>query len=257
MSTTPPEAATPAHLDPSELGTKQYWDNLYATELSNHDSNPADEGTVWFDDSDAENKMVAFLDDAGAELGLDRATTSALDLGCGNGSLLFALRDDGWAGRLVGVDYSERSVRLAVAVGEGRGADKADVEFTVWDVLRGDFAVIVDPPDAAGWDLVLDKGTFDAVSLSDERDARGRRICEGYGERVARLLRPGGKFLVTSCNWTEKELEAWFGRKNTLDGGDSGGARLRQVARIEYPSFSFGGVKGQTISTLCFEKVDA
>ncbi|KAK3357069.1 S-adenosyl-L-methionine-dependent methyltransferase [Lasiosphaeria hispida] len=261
MSATPPDAATPAHLDPSELGTKQYWDNLYATELCNHASNPADKGTVWFDDSDAENKIVAFLDDDEAELALDRATASVLDFGCGNGSLLFALRDDGWAGRLVGVDYSERSVKLAVAVGEGRAGREEDggggqVEFRVWDVLRGDFAV-VPSLSGAGWDLVLDKGTFDAVSLSDERDGRGRRICEGYGERVVRLLRPGGKFLVTSCNWTEKELGGWFERTNTLDGGDSAGARLKQVARIDYPSFSFGGVKGQTISTLCFEKVEA
>jgi SAM-dependent methyltransferase len=211
-----------------------------------------------------------------------------LDLGCGNGSLLFALRDAGWEGRLLGVDYSERSVELARRVGVSRGvlreeggeAEERAVEFRVWDVLHGSLdevrATTPPPPAseiqekgeaageekgngaaaaaaAAGWDIVLDKGTFDAVSLSGERDAQGRRICEGYGERVLQLLRTGGIFVVTSCNWTEKELRNWFEAKT--EALPVTGAKLRLAGRIEYPSFSFGGVKGQTISTLCFEKV--
>ncbi|KAK3692242.1 S-adenosyl-L-methionine-dependent methyltransferase [Podospora appendiculata] len=251
----------PGHLEPSELGTKQYWDNLYTSEIANHASNPADTGTVWFDDSDAEAKMVAFLDAQAHALGLDRAAAAVLDLGCGNGSLLFALRDDGWAGTLLGVDYSEKSVALARRVGAARDIacdddnenKEKEVEFKAWDVLNGPLSDVQptdrDGEQTGGWDLVLDKGTFDAISLSDERDARGRRICEGYGSRVLALLRPGGVFLVTSCNWTEAELTGWF-----EVAASGAGARLRRAGRIEYRSFSFGGVKGQTISTLCFVK---
>jgi hypothetical protein len=210
------------------------------------------------------------------------------------------LRDDGWEGRLLGVDYSEASVALAVKVGAARrkrededGEDEEldvvdeesdkkahlmttgsgdphshpitapapgskTVDFMVWDVLAGPIsAVSVDPPSSssfdssvAGWDVVLDKGTFDAVSLSDQKDKSGRRICESYRGRVLRLLRTGGVFLVTSCNWTEDELKGWF------EGGEEGvEGQLRQVDRVEYRSFSFGGVKGQTISTACFLKV--
>ncbi|AEO57932.1 hypothetical protein MYCTH_2304739 [Thermothelomyces thermophilus ATCC 42464] len=306
--------STPSHLDPSALGTKEYWDSLYEKELSNHAENPRDEGTVWFDDSDAEAKMVAYLDEhAEADHALDRAAAAVLDLGCGNGSLLFALREDGWRGRLLGVDYSERSVELARRVGvsrrraarRGGGGDNLDiaveeearaeeegkketgkeeedkvndeeeedddddtereVEFKVWDVLNGSLAdVRAAPPTATtaaqgseqgqGWDLVLDKGTFDAVSLSGERDDKGRRVCEGYGERVLQLLRTGGIFLVTSCNWTEKELRDWFETKTPPT---ATGERLRLAGRIQYPSFEFAGVRGQTISTLCFEKTAA
>ncbi|KAK3495092.1 methyltransferase domain-containing protein [Neurospora hispaniola] len=297
----------PAHLEPSKLGTKEYWDALYTREISNHASNPSDEGTVWFDDSDAENKIVQFLDEQEHELfsGIfSRDDAAIMDLGCGNGSLLFALHDDGWEGRLCGVDYSEQSVELArrvlrtrvlgedvPEVEEGEGEEQsaakeedtrqeqdeeeeeeeeADVgiEFKVWDVLNGDFSTVqARPPSSqqplegdknAGWDLVLDKGTFDAVSLSDSRDARGRRICENYGARVLQLLRPGGFFLVTSCNWTEEELKGWFETDfaEVYDGTEKKKLGLRQVGRIEYPSFSFGGVKGQTISTLCFQKRD-
>ncbi|KAH8909778.1 hypothetical protein BR93DRAFT_924786 [Coniochaeta sp. PMI_546] len=303
------EPPKPTHLEPSELGTKQYWDALYATELTNHSTNPSDEGTVWFDDSDAEAKLLSFLDahadDPSSPLHLSKPSTSFLDLGCGNGSLLFALRDDGWDGRLLGVDYSEASVALAVRVGEGRrrraqeeeqdeeeDGEEAEgveidgevkrgshrdqevvngnahdapvsapapggkkVDFMVWDVLAGPLDAVRSETNkqngdtsTAGWDVVLDKGTFDAVSLSSQRDEAGRRICEGYRDRVLQLLRPEGIFLVTSCNWTEAELKGWFE-------GESEMGRLKQVDRVEYRSFSFGGVKGQTISTVCFMKV--
>lgn len=266
---------------------------------------------MWFDDADAEAKMVAYLDELAEEDDgrLDRAAAAVLDLGCGNGSLLFALRDDGWRGRLLGVDYSERSVELARRVGRSRqrrrrrrrrpacgdedyddddGDDDGDnldteekqeekekendndvdddgkekeVEFKVWDVLQGPLADVRAAPTEKtsaqgserdqGWDLVLDKGTFDAVSLSGERDDKGRRVFEGYGERVLQLLRTGGLFLVTSCNWTEEELRGWFETKTPPT---PTGERLRLAGRIQYPSFEFGGVRGQTISTLCFEK---
>ncbi|KAL1849120.1 hypothetical protein VTK73DRAFT_9966 [Phialemonium thermophilum] len=339
------EHPKPAQLEPSPLGTKQYWDEVYATELTNHASNPREEGTVWFDDSDAEAKILDFLeshvggdrttaaaaaaggdDDHLAPPALDKATASFLDLGCGNGSLLFALRDAGWRGPLLGVDYSEASVKLARQVAAARaerrrrrelrrlrrrqergqveddGASESeatsdeededddvvredgppqshpsasppgpeDVVFRVWDVLAGPLdAVRVstvagaggpstaadDDGTTAGWDVVLDKGTFDAVSLSDERDpSTGCRVFEGYGARVLSLLRRGGVFLVTSCNWTEEELRAWFEAGSSGE-EDGGGSKLVQVGRVQYPSFSFGGVKGQTISTVCFQKV--
>ncbi|KAL2753623.1 hypothetical protein ACRALDRAFT_1082863 [Sodiomyces alcalophilus JCM 7366] len=292
-------ASKPSHLEPSKLGTKEYWDNLYTSELQNHASNPRDEGTVWFDDADAETRTVLYLDQITESATFDhevrREDTAFLDLGCGNGSLLFALREDGWRGRMLGVDYSAASVALARQVSEKRkerrGDDEDDddeemdddvvadapskgqgdgngekeeeededeippVEFAEWDVLRGPLEVALNgAQEKTGWDVVLDKGTFDAVCLSPEQDAQtGRRVCEGYRARVLRLLRPGGLFLVTSCNWTESELRAWFEGVDA-DSEEDGAAGLVAVGSIEYPTFQFGGAKGQAISTLCFQK---
>ncbi|KAG7107201.1 Protein-lysine N-methyltransferase EFM4 like protein [Verticillium longisporum] len=207
----------PAHLEPSKLGTKDYWDALYTRELTNHAADPSDEGTVWFDDADAEARVLAYLEAlpeaAPFDHDLRQADAAFLDLGCGNGSLLFALRDDGWAGRMLGVDYSERSVALArqiaaarraaqededtdAAGGEGGGEDmdadgegEAQIGFAEWDVLRGDFGAVLDGPQREGWSVVLDKGTFDAVCLSGEQDAAtGRRVSEGYRARVLALF---------------------------------------------------------------------
>ncbi|MBE3048300.1 class I SAM-dependent methyltransferase, partial [Candidatus Bathyarchaeota archaeon] len=163
-----------------------------------------------------------------------------LDLGCGNGTLLSALRLDGWTGRLLGVDYSAQSVELArrVAQQEDSGA-----EFAQWDLLNDDYSAVLNGEQKGGWDVVTDKGTFDAISLSAQTSEG--HPAEKYRARITPLLRPGGIFIVTSCNWTEDELRLWFGGE---------GAGFEEVGRIEYRSFSFGGHKGQTISTLCFRK---
>ncbi|KAL6832131.1 S-adenosyl-L-methionine-dependent methyltransferase [Trichoderma camerunense] len=271
-------SSKPAHLDPSELGTKEYWDKLYTTELTNHAANPSDTGTNWFDDSDAEGRIVAFLDALTEddqdilEKPLSKEDAALMDLGCGNGELLFALRDDGWEGQMLGVDYSAQSVALAKRIGETRDAQDEEeeqseekegeaektpsVRFLEWDLLAGP----VSPNDASSplsiapsqetlFDIILDKGTFDAISLSAGLSSSDENAnpCETYRKRLLQLLNPnGGVFLVTSCNWTEPELRSWF--EEDEDG------ELSVVGRVEYPTFTFGGVKGQTITTLCFRR---
>jgi EEF1A lysine methyltransferase 2 len=244
------------------------WDNLYSAEITNHAADPSDEGTIWFDDSAAEDKIISFLESQVIDseilgTGVGRQNCSFLDLGTGNGHLLFRLRrgeedeadleQEGgesvaWKGRMLGVDYSEKSVefarRIAQDKGFGTGSRTAEVEFRWWDLVREDpTGVVLEGPNGKGWDVVLDKGTFDAISLSEERDQNGCRICEGYKEQVVPLIRDGGILLVTSCNWTEEELRAWFE-------GDG----LEYLDTIRYKSFSFGGKEGQTISSICFRR---
>ncbi|KAL6895065.1 S-adenosyl-L-methionine-dependent methyltransferase [Trichoderma evansii] len=278
----------PAYLPPSKLGTKEYWDSLYTTELTNHAANPSDTGTNWFDDSDAEGRIVAFLESLTEDdqdvlpEPLSQADASFLDLGCGNGSLLFALRDEGWEGAMLGVDYSGQSVALAKNIAESR-KEKDDededaeeeedqstpVNFLEWDLLNGPLTLTTSPSDSSSplsytsspsrlYDIILDKGTFDAISLStheqtsttttsEQQEQQPPHPCEVYRRRLLQLLSPnGGIFLITSCNWTEPELRSWF-----LDDKDG---ELSVVGRVDYPTFTFGGVKGQTISTLCFRR---
>lgn len=254
--TSSPGPTTPSHLDPSELGTKEYWNTLYARESANHASNTSDIGTVWFDDSDAEAKMIRFLNELPSLSG-QKQHASLLDLGCGNGSMLFSLRGEHWSGPALGVDRSPQSVRLARQIASSKddddGADRTPVSFAEWDAIAGPYeTVMLGPAQQQGWDVVLDKGTFDAISLSDER-LGGRRLCEIYPERVLRLVKKGGILLITSCNWTEDELTNWFAGKDAEPASEDG--RFVVAGRVEYRTFSFGGVKGQTISTLCFRRV--
>ncbi|KAK6331144.1 hypothetical protein TWF696_003213 [Orbilia brochopaga] len=233
------------HLDPSVLGTKAHWDDLYALELTNHAANPSDIGTVWFSDADCETRIYRYLTD---ELELPSSATF-LDVGTGNGHLLFSLLEDGdFVGEgMVGVDYSERSVELAKNIAsQTPGAE--DVRFLQLDIIKETpelefFGAQV--ANEGGFDVVLDKGTFDAISLSDERLEDGRRVYEIYPEKVAKWVKPqDGVLLITSCNWTEEELV----RKVTAGGG------LEASGRVRYPEFTFGGKKGSAVCTVAFKR---
>jgi SAM-dependent methyltransferase len=245
----------PTHLNPSELGTKSYWDAAYTTERQNFAANADDEGTIWFSDAGAEEHMLSFLEDLSDEGHISKGDETAgedgenegekkgarfLDLGTGNGHLLFALREQDWCGEMVGVDYSVQSITLATSIRDAKDASFSDISFHEWDILS-------QPPGAwlgSGFDVVLDKGTFDAICLSQETDAQGRRICEGYREKAEPLIKPGGRFLITSCNWTEEELRGWFGS-----------GELKFEGKVKYPSFTFGGKTGSSVVTLCFKRV--
>ena len=57
------------------------------------------------------------------------------------------------------------------------------------------------------FDVCLDKGTYDAISLNPE-DAAGCRA--KYINSVCSLLACDGVFIICSCNWTKSELLAQF-----------------------------------------------
>jgi hypothetical protein len=155
---------------------------------------------------------------------------------------------------MLGLDYSAPSIHLAKRIGQTRASQSSDdeekeqlsnlpIDFREFDIL--------DPSMSIGRkvSVLLDKGTFDAISLSSEKDSRGRRISEQYRSSIKPFLEEDGLFLITSCNWTEEELRSWFEKDEP---GEDGIFKFRD--RIKYPRFQFGGKEGQSVVTLCFEK---
>lgn len=57
------------------------------------------------------------------------------------------------------------------------------------------------------YSIVLDKGTYDAISLNPD-NATFQRHC--YKTNLCKMLKNGGLFVITSCNWTEEELKEHF-----------------------------------------------
>ncbi|KAK4508634.1 hypothetical protein PRZ48_002373 [Zasmidium cellare] len=248
MSTSPPRKL----LDPSELGTKEYWEAVYTRELHNNTEDADDEGVIWFDESNAEDtvlkKLASYAEDRGL---LDSSQTSFLDLGTGNGHMLFAIREDEdedgemrWQGaRMVGVDYSPKSVELARQLDAQRreeGGEENEILFEQWDLLGEEPGAWLE----GGFDVVLDKGTFDAISLMPNEGAE-RHPCEVYREKVVPLIKAGRYLLITSCNWTKDELISWLGPR---------GGALELFDEAKYPTFTFGGQTGQSVVTLIFRR---
>ena len=160
------------------------------------------------------------------------ADASILEVGSGNGTLLFGLLEAGYkATTLYGIDYSAGAVKLAKEIAQTR--DGTDITFSECDFLLDDPSPPQDAPDGPKdvWHLLLDKGTYDAIALG-EKDKEGRQPTWNYPSRVSRLLKPGGHFLITctcfigsetswkfhdlaACNFTEDELKAAFISEDT------------------------------------------
>jgi SAM-dependent methyltransferase len=127
-------------------------------------------------------------------------TPAVLEIGSGNGTLLFALQTELQPPpHLCGIEYSRDAIGLSRSIAEARGGSATDIRFEVCDFLK---EVVPEPtftgsPASSGWDLVLDKGTLDAIALGN-KDEEGRSPAWAYPSKLVALLRPGGLFLVTS-----------------------------------------------------------
>lgn len=155
---------------------------------------------------------------------------------------------------MLGVDYSPQSIQLARGLAQRYASTEVPrnvhphIQFEVLDLIHSDpIAQPWWPSDSRGFDLVLDKGTFDAISLSSETvisaDGKQQRVCEVYPRKAMEMVKPGGFLLVTSCNWTEEEVAHWF-----TD-------RLQVWAKVKYSKYKFGGQEGQGVATVCFRRV--
>ncbi|CDS03151.1 hypothetical protein LRAMOSA00553 [Lichtheimia ramosa] len=214
----------------SKLGTKEYWDSLYDRENTNF-NDFGDIGEVWFGEESVE-KMVEWVTE-NAECG----ETSMVDLGCGNGHLLLELSNEGYQ-QLTGIDYSEHAITLAKSVAKEQGREH--IHYQVVDLLSiepGSWA------DSHSFDIVLDKGTYDAISLNPEQEAADAKGQDGPRERYIKAVSKitNQYFLITSCNWTMDELIERFK------------PFFKYHSHVKYPTFSFGGHTGSKICTVAFE----
>lgn len=251
-------------LTPSKLGTQDYWNLNYGRELESfHEI--GDEGEVWFGEESSDEILDWIARHLPSPLTPTRLTFPTqenesipnmpnrkdhqiLDVGCGNGQLLFLLAQGGYSvGCLTGIDYSESSIGLSNQIAHSKGIEGLRLE--VKDIIREK----IDPPTREadnstliGWDLITDKGTFDAICLSEDT-INGRRLYELYPQKILDLLvKPGGIFLITSCNWTEQELIQKF---------VGAGNGFKFHSKIPRASFSFGGSQGSTITTIAFQAI--
>lgn len=224
-------------LDPSKLGTKQYWDEFYNKEINNFKNNPSDSGQNWFEESNAQEKIIDFLVKQCEHGELDRSA-SMLDLGCGNGELLLGVRSEGFEGVLTGIDYSAPAVRFADLLNKQEGLPEIQLK-------QADFLVDSSWNDISseGWDVVLDKGTLDAIALSCSSYDNGLNGVQQYGKVVKSLIRSQGFILITSCNFTESELDNII----IQDG-------IQKWKTITYPSIRFAGQIGQTVVSVAYKR---
>ena len=128
------------------------------------------------------------------------SNASILEIGSGNGTLLFGLLDAGYdPAKLSGIDYSPGAIALSTQIAQTRGLGGSMINFSECDFLKDDPLIPQNlrlPNRIDIWDLILDKGTYDAIALG-QKDDQGYSPSINYPGRTARLLKPGGYCLIT------------------------------------------------------------
>ncbi|KAI1712348.1 methyltransferase domain-containing protein [Ditylenchus destructor] len=206
----------------------------YDVELTNFDDT-GDEGSVWFGRK-SEYRMLEFVKE-----NVPR-DAPIVDLGCGNGSLLRRLRSQGYT-KLCGLDYSEKAIELCRKTSNQQldGKEPLEIDFQTADILSD---LNETKSGLCGrYDVVLDKGTWDAISLNGDRI---QRLAQ-YRSAVLSLFRGSGEkryFVIFSCNFTRDELFELFKCE----------ALPYIVKEIHAPSqMTFGGKTGVTTSGVVFK----
>lgn len=174
----------------------QSWDTVYDRENDNF-KEIGDIGEIWFGEESVE-KMIEWVTE-----NITDPECKIVDLGCGNGHLLLDLSQEGFK-NLHGIDYSESAITLAKSIAEQR--DLGWIKYDAVDFISNPDWYLPDTP----YQLAMDKGTYDAISLHpDQTQAKKDGVAgprEKYVEAVHRMMDPNGLFLITSCNWTKEEL---------------------------------------------------
>lgn len=100
---------------------------------------------------------------------------TALDLGCGTGTNVITLAQNGW--KATGVDFIPHVIHKAV---EKAKKEKVDARFIISDVTKLN-------PDLIDFDLVLDIGCFHSLSIQKKQK---------YTQNLSSLLNSNGWFLL-------------------------------------------------------------
>ncbi|CAD5213540.1 unnamed protein product [Bursaphelenchus xylophilus] len=220
----------------SKLGTKEYWDQRYAQDLETF-RDCGEEGEIWFGKT-AENRIIKFVRENVPQ------SAAILDLGCANGSILRKLFYKGYR-NLFGVDYSETAIRLAKeCVENDEDVDSPEsFQFETVDLTSPDAL-----PDSlkAKFDSLMDKGTWDAISLGSNPSDLIHRYVQCLSALFNDETEGNQYFVIISCNFTVEELTDFF----TKDG--------RFEVHAELPNtntFCFGGKVGKTTSGMAFKRI--
>lgn len=136
---------------------------------------------------------------------------------------------------LTGVDYSENAIELAKQIAADQNME---ITYNVVDLLNAD--EIAQKFDGKKFDIVHDKGTYDAISIHPENPAEKR---QKYIQSLYNLTSDNGLLILTSCNWTEAELCTSLSGKFAL------------YKTIPTPTFKFGGSVGSVVTQIVFKKV--
>ncbi|KAF4676373.1 hypothetical protein FOL47_006287 [Perkinsus chesapeaki] len=194
-------------------GDASYWEKRYKAkkqrltdEGTNDEKKANKEDAAEDDDADSTDEWH-FSFEAMKELLPEKKDITVVDIGCGVSSFLKSMRDAGYTGRLVGLDYSPSAIELCKE-------HFKDVEYHNKEAAEM-CPEIVKPGEV---DMFLDKATIDGL-LADETGAEHvQKLCKAEGE----ALKVGGQLVWSTMFGPFEESGVKVLRETILPGLLSG-----------------------------------
>jgi SAM-dependent methyltransferase len=221
----------------SKLGNKEYWDNFYNEEIEQFENNTDIIGEIWFG-KHVQKKIIEYINKNYTDKNI-----KILDIGSGNGAFLFKLVKLDLT-NLFGMDYSEKSVELANNIKTHKieeGKEKLENIVFYQEDIKNPLRNVEEDKDK--FDLIHDKGTFDAFMLN-----KNNSNIE-YGDYIYYKLKKSGIFIITSCNYLKLDLVKFFIDDPNLNKEKY---KFNILGEIPHKTFNFGGQIGQTVTSLIF-----
>ncbi|XP_067388574.1 eEF1A lysine and N-terminal methyltransferase isoform X1 [Emydura macquarii macquarii] len=183
-----------------------------------------------------------------------RPRDKVLVVGCGNSELSEQMYDVGYQD-IVNVDISEVVINQ---MRERNAQKRPKMSYLLMDMLQMDFQ-------DAQFQVVLDKGTLDAI-LVDEEEATLERVNRMFAE-IGRVLQVGGRYLCISlaqAHVVKKAVgyfsqEGWLVRVHQVSGNEDGAAECQFVLPVfVYVMTKFKKIPGSVrqIFEICTEEQD-
>ncbi|KRY50707.1 Protein bicaudal D -like protein 1 [Trichinella britovi] len=210
----------------SAVATKQFWENVYQVEMENFVDN-GHVGEVWFGKA-CELRMVKWLEE---RENIIPKHSSILDLGCGNASLLLNLAKRGYS-NLTGIDYSDSAIQLAQAKANREKLNQ--IHFQNLDLMINSENL------HNKFDVILDKGTFDVISLREDAEKAVPVYISNVTHYYCRKSNLPRLFFIASCNNTRTELINYFETNFEI------------MDEEHFSTINFGGKTGTTLTCVIF-----
>ncbi|KRX13179.1 Protein bicaudal D -like protein 1 [Trichinella nelsoni] len=151
------------------------------------------------------------------------------DLGCGNASLLLNLAKRGYS-NLTGIDYSDSAIQLAQAKANREKLNQ--IHFQNFDLMINSENL------HNKFDVILDKGTFDVISLREDAEKAIPVYISNVTHYYCRKSNLPRLFFIASCNNTRTELINYFETNFEI------------MDEEHFSTINFGGKTGTTLTCM-------
>ena len=163
--------------DHDDFRSKQYWETFFQQR-----SSAFEWYGEWVDLKACTLQSVAARA-ASAEIGASK-DVPVLNIGCGNSALSADMYDDG-VQNITNIDFSE----AVISSMKKRNTKRTQMKWLEMDMLRTSF-------EDESFEVIVDKGALDALAAEDTPSVHADT--KQLFAEVARLLRPGGVYMVVS-----------------------------------------------------------